>query len=111
MHRSFLVALAVAMLFGCVGQSMAADGNLNKSMLTDMGLSSVQVMSDVQGEEIRGKGFARAFGIGFASVHGAGTVNGYAAAGRYRASGGNISDAGNNWRSAWAGGASWARAR
>ncbi len=69
MHRSFLVTLAVAMLFGCVGQSMAADGNLSKSMLTDMGLSGVQVMSDVQGEEIRGKGWAASCGFSIASAY------------------------------------------
>ena len=74
MHRSFLVALAVGMLFGCVGQSMAADGNLSQSMLTDMGLSGVQEMSDVQGEEIRGKGFVRACGRSMASVYGYGAM-------------------------------------
>ena len=110
MHRSFLVALAVAMLFGCVGQSMAADGNLSKSMLTDMGLSSVQVMSDVQGEEIRGKGFAAAFGVGFAHVHGAGSINGYLAVGRHHASGNNNSWAVNNWFFAASGGSSSASA-
>ena len=111
MHRSLLVALAVVMLCGCVGQSMAADGNLSKSTLTDLGLSSVQVMSDVQGEEIRGKGFVAVAGIGYARVFGAGSINGYLGVGYRRARGGNYSFAANPLWSAEAGGDSFARAR
>ena len=91
MYKSFLVAVATAMLFGCVSRSMAADGNLSKSTLADMGLSSVQVMSDVQGEEIRGKGFAFVRGYSTAYGPGGGTRQHYAAAGRNYAEGGSHS--------------------
>jgi len=110
MYKSLLVALAVAMLFGCVSQSMAADGNLSDSMLTDMGLSSVQVMSDDQGQEIRGKGFAFAAGASYARVRGAGSVNLYIAKGHHGAGGANMSWAQNNHHYAAAGGYSSAYA-
>ena len=112
MVRAIVLGLAVALVVGFAGQTQAADGNLSSGMLADMGLSGMQVMSDVQGQEIRGMGYAAAWGSGYAYVRGAGSQNGYDAYGYNVAIGGNLSGAANS-RGAWAvaGGLSAAYAR
>ena len=62
--RSLLIALTVALViapFAC-GNAVAAD-QVSNEMLTQMGLSSMQVLSDTQGEQIRGKAFMLNFGL------------------------------------------------
>lgn len=79
MYKVALIMLAVVLAFGFAGQAVAADGNVSNGMLADMGLSGIQTMSDTQGDQIRGKGYASVWGGGYAAVHGAASANGYVA--------------------------------
>ena len=58
------LTLTIAMFWGLAGQSVQADeptsaaaGNVPDAMLAQFGLGQMQVLSDEQGEEIRGSGF------------------------------------------------------
>jgi hypothetical protein len=104
MVRAIVLGLAVVLVVGFAGQTQAADGNLSSGMLADMGLSDMQVMSDAQGQEIRGMGYAAVWGKSYAYVRGAGARNGYSARGSNLAIGGTISGAINS-RGRWAVGA------
>ena len=53
MKNMIIAAVAVAML-ACVGSVQA--GEVSNDMLSDMGLSGMQSMSDAQGLEVRGMG-------------------------------------------------------
>ena len=110
MYRALMLALGVVVVAGFAGQSLAADGNLSNSMLSDMGLSGMQVMSDTQGQEVRGS-FAAAWGSSYAYVRGAGADDGYSAVGRRVAVGFTLSAAANRCSWAVAGGISGAYAR
>ncbi len=115
MNKVILSALVAALV--CVGGSVAfADnGTPSSSSLSEMGLSGLEVMSDGDALAIRGKGYngyrvrpyrpsgaskpwSAAYGNSWANVGhrgaGAGTTNGYAAEGKYAASGENFSEAG-----------------
>ena len=76
MRNAIFSVVAVALVFGLAGNVMAADGNLSSGMLADMGLSSVKVMADTEGEKIRGKGFVIAGGFSWANVEVASSANG-----------------------------------
>ena len=95
MVRAMMLGLAVALVVGFAGQAQAADGNLSSGMLADMGLSGMAVMSDAQGQEVRGMGYAAAWGSGWARVPGASSDNSYLAVGDNVAVGANISAAVN----------------
>ncbi len=95
--KYLLMTLAVVMMFA--GPALAGDGNLSQSQLAKLGLSGMTVMSDTQGQAVRGMGFALAFGVGYATINkadpaSAGTLNGYVAVGHHVAAGANISVAG-----------------
>ena len=98
-------ALSIVMLLAVsAGSAMADQGQVSKDRLADLGLSSIQVMSDVQGEQIRGKGFAAVAGYSYAHTYGAGSADGYIAAGHHFAAGGSISFAASRYSYAVAGG-------
>ena len=90
-----LVTLAVVALFA--GQALASDGNLSQDMLSKMGLSSMNVMSDTQGTAVRGMGFAQVWGASFAQVGATNDLHGYFAVatgpGADVAAGGTVSNA------------------
>ena len=44
-------------------------GDISQDMLSDMGLGDMQTMSDSQGMDVRGMGYAYASVSGFVSVH------------------------------------------
>lgn len=104
MNKVALILLAAVLAFGFSGQAMAADGNVSDGLLADMGLASMQTMTDAQGDQIRGKGFAAAWGYSSAHVYGAHSTNGYLAVGHHVAAGANLSIAANKYKIAGAGG-------
>ena len=59
--RHLVAVLALVALLAV--PAMANDGNVSKSALEKMGLSSMKTMSDAEGALIRGSGFALAFGF------------------------------------------------
>jgi len=75
--------------------AFAGQGQVSKQSLAKMGLSGMQIMSDEQGQQIRGTSIAVVAGGSIATIHGAGgsatSVNGYFAAGSHAAEGSNIS--------------------
>jgi hypothetical protein len=75
--------------------AFAADGHVSHQSLAKMGLSGMQVMSDSQGQQIRGLSIAVASGGSIAFIGGEGggaaSVNSYFAAGHHSASGSNVS--------------------
>lgn len=102
-----VLSLSVALLLFAVASPVGAEqGPLSQSMLSDMGLSGIEVMSDADAMAIRGFGYqpqysnrsAVAYGGSYASIRGYGgnaySENGYNANSRYRASGKNDSYAG-----------------
>lgn len=121
MSKVIFPTLLAALVCVAVSNAKAAEG-ISASTLSDMGLSSMTVMSDSQAMAIRGKGFsgshgycaqckrtepsASAFGNSFATMNLEGcpncvpiggsshSENGYSSAGPYYASGTNFSEAG-----------------
>lgn len=92
--KNVLLTLAVVALFAA--PAMAADGNLSHDMLSKMGLSGIQVMSDTQGNAVRGLGFSVAFGASYAKVnHDAASVNGYLAVDKAGRHGGSLAGGAN----------------
>lgn len=71
---AFVAALAIAM-----GATSAFAGEVSKSSLSKMGLSSMTVASDNDGMQVRGEGVAVVFGVSRANILGNGSTNGYAA--------------------------------
>lgn len=119
MSKTILSMLVAAVV--CVAGSAKAEEVVSNSLLADMGLSGMTVMSDSDAMAIRGHGFSgygkmgkgckscgprgkvnpysRAFGSSFANIEtkdgDAHTENGYFAEGPFGASGTNISEAGS----------------
>ncbi len=56
--KNVLLTLALVALFAA--PAMAANGNLSNDMLSKMGLSGMQTMSDAQGTAVRGMGWVYA---------------------------------------------------
>ncbi len=75
MKKLALILLVTVLAFGFSSQAMAADGNVSDGVLADMGLSGLQTMTDAQGDQIRGKGFALVWGFSVSSTNGAGSSN------------------------------------
>lgn len=108
--KKFIATLpALALVFALSSNASAAD-TVSVSALADMGLAGMEVMSDEAGLAIRGKGYkpgkmkmakkpwSAAYGVSYAGVGGkggeAGTLDGFAAEGKYMASGEHFSEAG-----------------
>lgn len=91
---------SAATLVLCALVASASAGEINKSTLKNMGLGSMQQLSDNDGLAIRGKGTsASVWGEGTATYQGQTSTNGYQAAASHRhgsssAEGKNVSFAG-----------------
>ncbi len=104
--RSVLSLSVALLLFAGASPACAEQGLPSQSMLSDLGLSGMAVMSDADAMAIRGFGYqpqygnrsATAYGGSYASISGYGgkaySENGYFSSSRYRASGNNDSYAG-----------------
>jgi hypothetical protein len=57
------------------GTAFAAEGNVSRSTLADMGLGDIAVMSDADGQTIRGHGFAYAASTAASALPGTYTAN------------------------------------
>lgn len=70
-------ALALAaLLAGFVAvPAFAEEGRVSQASLAAMGLSDMQVMSDVQGKQIRGQGFAFAASVSASALPGTGNFS------------------------------------
>lgn len=108
-----LPALALVIALSCSAQ--AEDGAVDSATLQAMGLGGMQVMSDSQAMNVRGKGFLTpgsasiAFGASYAHIGevsiqglgifgiGAGSIDGYLADGQYMAGGSHLSEAGGSF--------------
>ena len=97
---------ALALVIALSGSAMAENGAISTATLNEMGLASIELMSDEAAMEIRGQGFltdhsaSLAFGLSFASVDhendlngGALTIDVYLADGKYMAMGSHLSEA------------------
>jgi hypothetical protein len=118
MSKVFFSTLVAALVCVAVSNANAANG-ISASTLSDMGLSSMTVMSDSEAMAVRGKGFTgicdscnrtepstRVFGNSFATMNlancpdcvaiegGSHSENGYIAEGPYYSAGTNFSEAG-----------------
>ncbi len=95
--KMMMILPALAMM--CLVSSAQADnGAIDSATLSAMGLSNVQVMSDVEAQDVRGMGYAPprrslalAFGVSFASINAgpasAGTLDGFLSYGNHVAKG------------------------
>ncbi len=104
-----LFANACVALAACAGQGYANDGAISSDALSAMGLGGAAIVSDEVASEVRGMGYtphstkpwslAAGGSIAFVgSEHaGAGSLNVYAAEGRYMAAGENFSEAGKTY--------------
>ena len=68
--RSLLMVCAVVCLALVASVASAAPGQVPDATLASFGLSGMQQMSDVQGTQVRGMGFAVVGGIGTANAPG-----------------------------------------
>jgi len=92
------IGLMIALLAAFPALASAEDGRPSQATLRAMGLSGMQIMSDVEAAKIRGEGFAVAGGISWAYIghHGgkippAAAFDFHFAFGRHYAAGGNHS--------------------
>ena len=76
--RSLLVVCLVACV-ALVAGTANAGGQISDNTLAQMGLSGLQTMSDLQGTEVRGMGFAAVGGISVASSGHSVAADGYVA--------------------------------
>jgi predicted metal-binding membrane protein len=76
--RSLLVVCAVVSVLAFTGMASAANpGQVPNATLAQLGLSGMQTMSDVQGTDIRGMGFATV--SGYSATSWSGADSGYSA--------------------------------
>ena len=76
--RSLLMVCAVVCLALVASVASAAPGQVSDSTLAAFGLGGMQQMSDVQGTQVRGMGFAAVSGTSVAKAPGGATsTNGY----------------------------------
>ncbi len=106
-YAMLVVAMMIAL---CAGTTFASDGQISKSQLSELGLSSMQAMSDVQGLEIRGMA-ARAWGNAYAATRFSSADAHYRAGGRRLAAGAALAVASGPRVTSWAVGASIAVSR
>ena len=76
--RSLLIVCLVACVALVAGTANAA-GQISDNTLAQMGLAGLQTMSDVQGTEVRGMGFAAVSGTNTARLFGSTASNSYVA--------------------------------
>jgi hypothetical protein len=79
--RSLLMVCAVVCLALVASVASAAPGQVSDSTLAAFGLGGMQQMTDVQGTQVRGMGFAVVGGIGTANAPGGQTETTWYAAG------------------------------
>ena len=78
--RSLLIVCVVACVTLVAGMANAATpSQISDNALAQMGLAGLQTMSDAQGIEIRGMGFAAVAGINTARLNGSTSSNSYLA--------------------------------
>ncbi len=77
--KSIMLILAIVAI--CAAPVFAADqGNVSQSSLAKMGLAKMSVMSDQQGNAVRGMGYSYAYGYSTVNLgHGSYGYNGYTA--------------------------------
>lgn len=71
----FAIASAALLAALVGGNVFAGEGNVSRSTLADMGLSDIAVMSDADGQQIRGQGFAFAASTSASALPGTFTAN------------------------------------
>jgi len=77
--KNVLIASCALVLFACVSTASAAE-TVSKSTLSNMGLGSMQTLSDADGMGVRGKGtFAGVWGSSTALWQGSSATNNYEA--------------------------------
>ena len=97
--KNVLIASCALVLFACVSSASAAEP-ISNSMLSNMGLGSMQTLSDTDGMAVRGKGtFAGVWGGSTAVFQGSSATNNYEAGAQWAGSasyadGGSMSFAG-----------------
>ena len=97
MTKATRYLLAIALVCCATQRASADNGAPSSDILSSMGLSGLQVMSDGEALAIRGHGYkgsrsqAVAYGRSWASVPGGGSENGYFAKGKRFAKGENFS--------------------
>jgi len=111
MTKLFAVLPALALVVALSGSALAENGTVSVTALQEMGLAGLEEMSDESAMEIRGKGYSggmhmphaekpwsAAYGSSYANVGdfgtGAGTIDRFAAEGKYMAAGEHFSEAG-----------------
>ena len=111
MTKLFAIVPALALVVALSGSALAENGTVGTTTLQDMGLAGLEIMSDESAMEIRGKGYqggnhqphvkkpwSAAYGSSFAGIAyegaEAGTLDGFAAEGKYMAAGEHFSEAG-----------------
>lgn len=105
-----LTVLAALALISAPAADAAEPGQVDNNALSAFGLSGMEVMSDVEGDQVRGT-FAIVWGQGSANFFGTNQTNGYAAGdfgpGPDFAAGGNVSVAGGGFATNAFGGTVW----
>jgi len=71
----YTLAIAAMLIAGVSGNALAEEGHVSQSQLSEMGLPGMTVLSDAQGEEIRGQGFAYASSTSVSRLPGTRTRN------------------------------------
>lgn len=66
--RSIVVAMFTMMILVVGLSSQSAAEEVPDGMLAQMGLSGMQQISDQEGKQVRGEGFATTFGLGVAAT-------------------------------------------
>jgi len=71
----YTLAIAALLVAGAGGAALAEEGHVSQAQLAEMGLPGMTVISDAQGEEIRGQGFAYASSVSASALPGTFTKN------------------------------------
>ena len=78
----YTLAIATVLVAAIAGNALAEEGQVSQAQLAEMGLPGMTAMSDAQGTEIRGQGFAFAASISGSAVPGSFNLSPAAALGR-----------------------------
>ena len=71
----YTLAIAALMVAMVGGSAFAEEGRVAQDQLARLGLGGIEVMSDAQGREIRGQGFAFAASVSASALPGTATSN------------------------------------
>lgn len=66
----YVLTLAAALVASVAGSTFAGEGQVSEAQLAALGVPGIQVMSDAQGGEVRGQGFAFATSTSVANLPG-----------------------------------------